>query len=1554
MANRDTLSHTPEKRRSLTRPLLPTLYGPVANIKVKEDFRTYFQTSINDIRFSRNTEVSEKLAYARSLWKKVTQENRCLDSWDAIFPVLTDALTGNVKELPIALCIGTGGESKLTIIFDEILLTPVSSKIKVFAMVPLPESVTGDTNTDVGNNLEFMGEVEFSYTGGIREAKLSLIEDRVFLNDEKGDYMISFKAKKDNTTGTHLSFDCDGFQSVAADVDVEFSREIIVPIVEDNPSPDPSMMPRVKGNFQLEMGKDLWNDFIVAVSLPPFEHAKTKGMGFGFYLDQAYIDLSEKRNHPSFALPEGYSTDWLPEPNSPLWKGLFIKHAYLRLPEYQKKLNPVSNGTEEPRKIGVENLIIDDAGFSGTIYGEKLMQKSDVATKKFTIEKVVLSFLANELKQGTMEGEIIPPFSKDYRKATATNKTIAQSLRYAALVEPDIGVTLTASVPEGKFLPVSLFPGIDSLKLNAASLLEIRFSSKDFRMLANLNGSMKIGGDLFMTPEIKFEELILEANKESDYIPAFKGVKAFSFGDDESKLSGMPVSISRLKLGKNPDDDSMVGLEFDLHVNVMGEGSKNLFESKTSLVLWAKRDPVMKEWGPSGLELRDLEIKGEAGSVAKFEAKLTAFKAHAIFGNGYYGSGKLELFQQYKISATALWGSINNIRYGYFDILAENKAPIWQIPGTMGAMYIYGLGGGFYYKMKRAGFDYSSADGIGVSQSGTAYVPDAATSFGFKLMTVVGSPDKISYNGKLAFDVSFDAKTGGVRNIGFDGEMNFMTPKAITEENMISSVQGQLVAQVQGSGSYVDQAKANNDYGIKGKARIDWDLANKTLHGVITVEVNMEVIKGVGANNSAGQATIHFDPKDWYIYLGTPDNRMGLKAKLVMEQRITAYFMTGNRLPNFPAPPQKLTKILNVNEARDEVNYDQLTRGAGFMFGGSLGYSIDEVTFLIFYGACDAEVGMDVMLRYFGPNVSCGNKPIRGWIAKGQAYAYIDAVIGVKVDIAFVKGKFEIINAGIGALAQAEVFTTPIWLNAKVGGYFSVLGGVVKGKFSMEFEYGEKCQLQNVGDFDIASQMAVISDLTPSDLSEDVNVFSTPQAVFNFALEKPFNMMDAMEQERTYRIRLDNFTVQNLTGGNYITGSLKWNDDKTSVSLKPSDILPPQSQIKVNLAVVFEELVNGAWQAVIVNGQPAKEVRESTVTSGNAPDFIPLENVAFSYPVIGQMHFHPAEYSQGYIILDMGQDYLFEKDAAWKKQVLRFTDSDGKKLESDISYDPSRNKISFSLPSGMRTSMVYTSEIVNIPSDNQVNLNENIDKVTTNYKVGEETNINIENNIAKGELTNYREKSVFGSNPAKAFFRTSKFATFGEKVAQLQFSGYASVILYDNVRQLKNGFQTTESFDKFEIRDTDTQPALVQFTDQLTNNWFVQTIDPNIYKIFERSGSVIRWRNPEIAGRPPRRVYKIVQNLDYPVLTDQNKSVMGSYSIDSYLGVDYNTSYYSERDFVDLKNGIVNLGRYATYYNTLSYSFPVIYAGEYQCEVKYVLPGTNVVTSAHHLKITNF
>src|SRR5258708_1731375 len=214
-------------------------------------------------------------------------------------------------------------------------------------------------------------------------------------------------------------------------------------------------------------------------------------------------------------------------------------------------------------------------------------------------------------------------------------------------------------------------------------------------------------------------------------------------------------------------------------------------------------------------------------------------------------------------------------------------------------------------------------------------------------------------------------------------------------------------------------------------------------------------------------------------------------------------------------------------------------------------------------------------------------------------------------------------------------------MRGAVGGYFSVLGGLVSGQCSFQVTLGSECKIvQKSADSEL-SNIAVISQLTPGVGETEVNVFNSPQAVFNLAINKQFDLADD-NTHQAYRINLDNFTL--TAGGSPIQGTLQWNDTHTVVALSTLDVLPPKKEIKSSVQVGFEKLVNGSWQKVLQNGQPIIEKQEVTFTTGAAPDYIPLSNVEYSYPVIGQLNFYKDETNTGYIKLKKGQHYLFNPE----------------------------------------------------------------------------------------------------------------------------------------------------------------------------------------------------------------------------------------------------------------------------------------------------------------------
>ena len=128
-----------------------------------------------------------------------------------------------------------------------------------------------------------------------------------------------------------MSFDCDGFRDLTIDGEIVFSRDFIIP---DKPIDQQNEDERVKATFNTTVGN--WNDLVVDnISLPPFQVTKLKD--FSMRVDRAVLDFSDVRNAPNFKLPENYPEDLLPEPNSPLWRGVYIQNIEAKLPGVFKK-----------------------------------------------------------------------------------------------------------------------------------------------------------------------------------------------------------------------------------------------------------------------------------------------------------------------------------------------------------------------------------------------------------------------------------------------------------------------------------------------------------------------------------------------------------------------------------------------------------------------------------------------------------------------------------------------------------------------------------------------------------------------------------------------------------------------------------------------------------------------------------------------------------------------------------------------------------------------------------------------------------------------------------------------------------------------------------------------------------------------------------------------------------------------------------------------------------------------------------------------------------------
>ncbi|WP_448824011.1 hypothetical protein [Capnocytophaga gingivalis] len=728
---------------------------------------------------------------------------------------------------------------------------------------------------------------------------------------------------------------------------------------------------------------------------------------------------------------------------------------------------------------------------------------------------------------------------------------------------------------------------------------------------------------------------------------------------------------------------------------------------------------------------------------------------------------------------------------------------------------------------------------------------------------------------------------------------------------------------------------ADNKATIQFKTAIQFDIANQTTHGTLDVYINAGFISGVGEGGRAGWAVFHKDPKDWYLYIGTPDDRVGIKMGVAgVSLKTTSYLMAGTKLPASPPPPANVASILGV-EAQ-ELNYmrdeNALANAGGFAFGSDLSIDTGDLSFLIFYANFKAGVGFDIMLKNYG-EASCrntgGQVGIDGWYANGQSYAYLQGELGVRVKLLFINMRVPIISAGAAVLMQAKL-PNPVWLRGYVGGYMNVLGGLIKGKFNFKVTIGEQC------DFGVAGGafegMKLIADVSPKNDSNDVDVFAIPQATFSMKVNEPFEIPED-NGKSTYRVVLEKFNV--LDDKNQeVKGRLEWSQLKDRANFIPEDILAPQKKFKVQVEVSFQKQEGGIFRPITQNGQVAKEFEERTFTTGTAPNYIPLQNIEYAYPVVSQKFFLKDEFEQGYVKLKQGQDYLFEGNQ-WENGVKIIDNQTHKAQEVAFVYNNDANEITFAMPK-LQTKSAYKVSLFSKPV--KTNTKNNQRKVTENVKRTQE-----EGNDYEILQKQAQSLSKDGEIERLAYdFSTSKYKTFNEKIKAIKVSHYNFIIHYSDVISLANNLQKSEPFEVVDLvgNEYSTKKPLITAEATLQDNYFKQYINPSLYSQLPVAGKYHLKRDIQQWGMIPSKAISI---NNYYLTCIQNN--IFSEGVENYFAYEYDLAIAYKKDFVDIINqisndlskGIIKPSNLA--YQFLKNTFTPMRKGDYYIRLIYTLPG---------------
>lgn len=1500
---------------------------------------------------SQNTAIKELTPQnALHQFQKIEKENLWADN------LSTEKLTS----LPIGIKSRKEGDNATySVGIIKAAFFPAYSQLQVFAKVDIPQK--GEDGRPI---TLFFGanDVKLSHDGGIiGDAKLALLGD-ISIPVNKDAWQVTLYGGFDPQTGqtedlTYAVIDCDGFKEFRLSGAVEFSRNRILPLengevgeaetrqITLSNGRNIAVPNRVRGDFAITTSA--WNDLLVNVSLSPFVLAKKQNGSdydgnFQFLVSNAVLDMSDSKNAPTAIFPNSYRTNGYLFPSEESWTGVFVEKFSIGLPSEFKTKTTAQN--QKRIEFGARNLIIDKYGVSGIFFGENLFPLQEGITDKenawaYSLEHIEIQIETNDFVKADFSGQLLLPFNKLSENTEKLKKT---ALSYQGIISED---TYSLNVATSDPIDFNLWQAKASLTENSSIVLKVdkgRFLPK-----ANLHGTIDFaanqteaisentsGKKTLDFKGISFENLTLQTLSPMISVGSMGYRNEVSFGN-------FPVSIKKIEVQTN---DTQANLYFDLALNLMDKSELSA-GANVGILGELHTENHVYDYRFKGLDLSAITIKGKFSGFS-MEGRLDLLENHPVYGNGFNADLNVKIDGACEVGAKAIFGR-KDFRYWYFD--ASTK--------ISGGYLINGFGGGAYYNMKRTAL----TDPAEFSPSGLTYEPYKEGGLGLKALVSFAIGSEKAFNGEAAFEMLFN-KNGGLDFAAIYGKGNILADIPGTEKisNLMSKVANGLESKAAflGVESHSDKRSSfekrflplaekavpnapDNQAVIQFKSAIQFDIANKTTHGTLDVFINGGFISGTGANGRAGWAVFHRNPQDWYLYIGTPDDRLGIKMGVAGAfLSTTSYLMAGTKLPASPAPPSHIAQILgrDVQELHYMRDENTLANAGGFAFGSDLSIDTGDLSFLIFYANFKAGLGYDLMLKNYG-EVACNNTGkqvgIDGWYANGQAYAYLQGELGVRVKILFVNMKVPVISTGAAVLMQAKL-PNPVWIRGYVGGYMNVLGGLVKGKFNFKVTIGEQCEFAQGGALD---GMKLITDVSPKNNPEAIDVFAVPQATFSLKVNEAIEIPED-NGKSTYKVVLEQFKVIDQNNQE-VKGKLEWSSLKDRVNFIPEDILAPQKKFKVQVEVSFQKMEGGIFKPVTQNGQVAKEYEERFFTTGNAPDYIPLHNIEYSYPIVNQNFFLKDEFDKGYIKLKQGQDYLFD-DPNWTTGV-KITDTKNNKEQTAVfSYDTATNEIAYPMPKIQRNSS-YKLSVFSKPLSEKKQEN-----TSANIKIQEAGN---DYEIVQKQARLISKEGEI--NRLEYAFATSKYNTFKEKMTAVKVSHHNFIIHSSDVISLSNNLQKSEPFEEADLTGTEysAKTPLIAVEATLQDSYFQKLVNPIVYSKLPVGGKyTITQRDVAQWGVVPTKAVSV--NNHY--LTNVQNGIF-TQGVTDYFAYEYDLPWAYKHDFVDIISQISNdLSRgiiTATHpaYRFLANVFPPMRKGDYHIRLKYTLPGNKKSSEATQL-----
>ena len=1072
-------------------------------------------------------------------------------------------------ELPLGL-----DQGSVTIAVTEIYFT---SKQAWFNSSGVMDISDGNTRLALAGKGFCVSEKD----GFCKDGILALKED---FNIDKINLKLKASGSDDLTEGTYIAFNGDGFKELGIKAEYTFDRLIQV----DNPN-----TPATATLFAKT--KEGWGNWIAEGEITPFY---VEGIpDFKFSLpdggDGGKIIYDHSDVHNSTGMPNGLDFgvgQSLTFNNN--WKGFYIPEMTMELPA------AIKNIKNTPITVGVQHLIYDSRGFSAKIGAFDVLNIDDGSLDGwyFSVDNISVNFFRSSMIGGEMKGKVMLPISGKREEGDNSKKEIAYScnlskpsnagsLQYSFSIELKNDLDFSAwwaqgALKEGSNILITnqknsfeasatlngaLYIKSDIPNLPDLTLAHLTFSGMEISSKGGFDpGFFKAGlggGD---------QAQLIPDNNDTDALYAYATAQG---GPNPSAYytAEMAETAETAQTGENSQSSLMgfnfnvdgvgpylsgakVGLQFNTRMQLVNNAN---FIPKADLqfAIYADMSQKGKDgrkwWSSGGADLKGVKLEADANLAGmKISGSITYFDLKNPYKDrGFSGelSVLLPSMEGAGISMKGLFGTRiveqKYIQYFYIDGAVDLGAA--AIPIFTGVK-LYGFAGGAYYNM-------------------TQTIPDSAkdpnSDIKVKKGEDPGYDNMTSFSGVVYKPINSNDRTLGFLAGVYIGltERKVFEAEASLDMKFSNGSFNQIV--LQGRGAFVNGGESTfNEKYVNALGRAEVGINVQFDEGTfkqfdLTSKVNIQYPN----TNSilTANADFHFHVNSgnkWFIKIGSPNEneRVGVKIgfKGVAEAEFGSYFQCGNhKIDPMPPVPGWIISIIDGGESRSEERsrFDNTASrqipqnhvpgvsrsdtGKGVIFGSALEFKLDP-EFLIFYAHLRAGLGFDFSLM-FSEKPLCENSSGSNWYALGQAFMGAEAACGVKVNVFGIRKDIEFLSAGLAATVKAGM-PDPVFAQGKLGGYFSVLGGLLQKNFRISFSLGEVCQLAGNPE-----ELKLISDMQPEKGETEVSMSARPAVVFNFPVGKPFVLPIDYQEGEDFKTRYRIFLIDSectsisLSGGTH-------------------------------------------------------------------------------------------------------------------------------------------------------------------------------------------------------------------------------------------------------------------------------------------------------------------------------------------------------------------------------------------------------------------------------------